>query len=365
VSNHGSHFSDDNDFFYYFLNKKESIKMDYEALKLEAALPADPHLRQYLVYSNGENPPLASLRRTLRVEQTAELEYQRRKGTLKTTLGWGQRKLAIGLLEFLTLFAQPNDIVVYAGAAPGTGTVFVANLFPEMIFHLYDPAPNGWDQRLFKMPNVKVFTEYFTDSIAIKYTPSSPDVQSKTLFLSDIRTGTDEDIKNGTFEKAVMSDMNIQMHWHELIRPRRAQYKFRLPYKNEDTTGIIPEAMNYLNGIIFKQAWAKPSSTETRLVPFPEGGKKLWDNKWYEDIMFQHNVYDRTCYYKHTVKAPGLDHCFDCASEVAIFRQYLLRTNKQPTDEMIANLSMDLSFIISGRRDALSTQKNKEFGIID
>ncbi len=334
--------------------------MEFDPLQLEAALPADPHLRQYIVYSNNQSPPLANLRRTLYKNQEPELHYQRRTGVIKTTLGWGQRKLALGLLEFLTLYSQPNDIVVYAGAAPGSGILFVTDLFPELKFHLYDPAPNGWDNRLFKRPNVKVFTEFFTDRTAIKYTPPTPEVQSKTLFVSDIRTGTDEDRKTDKFETAVISDMKMQMHWHEIIKPRYGQYKFRMPYQTEDTTGTIPKMVEYLDGVIFKQPWARPSSTETRLVPFQSNTKKLWDSKWYEDIMFQHNVVDRTCYYQHNVNAPGLDHCFDCASEVAIFKQYLLRTNREPTDELVKNLSMDLSLIISGKRDALKTQRNKE-----
>lgn len=55
---------------------------------------------------------------------------------------WGQRKLLLSEIEFLTLFSEPGVTVVYAGAAPGTHTASLARLFPEVHqFVLVDPSP--------------------------------------------------------------------------------------------------------------------------------------------------------------------------------------------------------------------------------
>ncbi len=47
------------------------------------------------------------------------LPYRRRKGEEKTVVHWGQRKLLLSEIEFLTLYGQEGHPVVYAGAAPG------------------------------------------------------------------------------------------------------------------------------------------------------------------------------------------------------------------------------------------------------
>ena len=51
---------------------------------------------------------------------------------------------------------------------------------------------------------------------------------------------------------------------------------------------------------------------------------KRYDNREYEEKLFYFNTVTRTSYYKHEVDGvEGLDHCFDCASEIVILQQYL------------------------------------------
>ena len=73
------------------------------------------------------------------------LKYKTRKSEVKTTVHWGQRKLALALIEFLTLYWDIRKVsepkVVYAGAAPGINIEIVSDLFPLIKFHLYDPSP--------------------------------------------------------------------------------------------------------------------------------------------------------------------------------------------------------------------------------
>ena len=57
---------------------------------------------------------------------------------------WGQRKLGLALIQFLTIYwdknVVPKPIVVYAGAAHGLNISVVSELFPDVTFELYDPG---------------------------------------------------------------------------------------------------------------------------------------------------------------------------------------------------------------------------------
>jgi hypothetical protein len=55
----------------------------------------------------------------------------------------GQRKLLLSEIEFLTLFARPGDVVVYAGAAPGYHIPYLLDLFPFIKMVLVDPRQFG------------------------------------------------------------------------------------------------------------------------------------------------------------------------------------------------------------------------------
>ena len=65
-----------------------------------------------------------------------EKEYYRRLDEAKTTIHWGQRKLFLTELQFLTHFWDPNQvpepIVIYAGAAPGRHFPLLSKLFPQL-----------------------------------------------------------------------------------------------------------------------------------------------------------------------------------------------------------------------------------------
>ena len=304
-------------------------------------LPNDPHCRQHVAYWNAA-PGKVKLHRVVRLQEPLT-HYQRRTGMIKTTLQWGQRKLALVLLEFLTLFASPGDIVVYAGAAPGTNIAFLAGLFQDVEFHLYDPRE--FNRLVRQHSNIKTYRQYFTDQTARSYAGLS-----NILFVSDIRTGTDID-SDDVFERRVWEDMLAQQRWYRLMEPKKAHLKFRLPYSvaGQPTDG----ALEYLSGTVIIQPWAKVTSTEGRLVP--DGLTREWSFKWYEDCMFQHNVVTRTSIHPHTVKAPGLDHCFDCASEVSILQQFLLKTTGVAPDAEVEKLSRRISVIISDGRYTLAT----------
>ncbi len=71
-------------------------------------------------------------------EDAPRAPYRRRKDEVKSVIHWGQRKLLVAEIEFLTMYAgtRKSDTpqpVVYAGAAPGK----------RNIISLHFPATNN------------------------------------------------------------------------------------------------------------------------------------------------------------------------------------------------------------------------------
>ncbi len=67
-------------------------------------------------------------------------KYTSRKNQIKSVVHWGQRKLFMSEIEFLTKYSIPGDIVLYVGSAPGIHTYFLSLFFPFLNFILFDPS---------------------------------------------------------------------------------------------------------------------------------------------------------------------------------------------------------------------------------
>ena len=95
---------------------------------------------------------------------------------------WGQRKLALTLIQFITRFwnrqQTPNHVVVYVGAAPGFNIEFAIKLFPGLTWHLYDT--NTINVKLSAW--VKVYQRLFTDHDAKRWAN-----RTDVFLISDIR----------------------------------------------------------------------------------------------------------------------------------------------------------------------------------
>lgn len=122
-------------------------------------------------------------------------QYRRRQNEQKTVIHWGQRKLLMSEIEFLTMYGKPGHPVVYAGAAPGTHIKHLAQLFPELDFVLVDPAPFN----LKETAQVTLRQELFTDAVAAEFTGRAP------LFISDIRAADWQEMGEEENEKQVQS----------------------------------------------------------------------------------------------------------------------------------------------------------------
>jgi len=254
------------------------------------------------------------------------LPYHRRKGELKTVLHWGQRKLLMSEIEFLTNECSPDVsyTVVYAGASPGFHITHLSNIFPSIIFELYDPA----EFLIKETEKIKLHNEFFTDDTARQYSGQN------VLFISDIRISevSDHFADKKLVEDLVKQDMTSQKRWTKIMKPSGAMLKFRLPWEDGRT--------KYLKGKVSLPVWGPQTTTETRLICWGDYEDEIdYDNRLYESQMFYFNTVSRVACYSHlpeikidTVPGEGLDHCFDCTSEVRILNDYI---NKFGTGEFI------------------------------
>lgn len=254
-------------------------------------------------------------------ESDPELEYRRRKDEEKISVAYGQRKLCIMLINFFTLYYQPNNPckkVCYVGASPGSNIQIAVDLFPELEFHLYDPSPF----KIKPSKRVILYNQYFTDEDA-KLWSDIP-----CYFISDIRTADYTKAKDlDDNEEQIQKDMEDQMRWYNIIKPVKAHLKFRLPY----TGGNRPLFVKYLDGVLFKQAFAPETSTETRLVPHGPNIMKDWDCLKYQSQMFYHNVVIReTVRYLNPldesetpIDYPELTNDYDSACEIYTLMLFL------------------------------------------
>lgn len=313
----------------------------------------------------------------------------------------GQRKLFLSELQYLTniwknLNPDETYYVVYAGAAPGTHTHFLATFFPNIKFILIDPAKfelfvgefRSWEMlrnsefRGFKMLKAKydknipeipreewleyilhsdvqiyIIEDYFTDELAKLFAPLRP------IFFSDIRTQGDD--------SALPTDVDIlwnsamQLNWVHLIKPMGYMLKFRVPFFesrelyvkdfqkeafiNAQKLGIdfisdyYSGKFKYLDGTIFLQAFPGNASSESRLCNFSQICKyKYYDVSSYENAYFYYNTIAR-CFTHHrnpyADPSIGFDHCNDCAIEAVIWENYTKTVFKLDIRNCVASLS--------------------------
>lgn len=274
-----------------------------------------------------------------------QLSYRRRANDEKKSVPWGQRKLLLTEIQFLTNFWDPSKIaqpiIVYAGAAPGRHIPFLSHLFPDIIFHLYDPKPF----HIKESDKIHIHQKYFTNGDAENWSG-----RNDVFFISDIRTANYREMNAQQNENTILKDMYRQQKWYYMINPVKAHLKFRLPY----VVPGLPRQVTYLNGELYKQPWAPQTSTETRLVPYSKD-QTTWDTLKYESQMFYYNVIIREKYrYKNPftnndepIDYPELMNDQDSVYETYILKKYLEKQLK--TDNVDIDKVSELSKLITSK----------------
>ena len=311
-------------------------KFSWKSLRLkdqwQTVYDRNPHLRE--VFMNGRwiekyDKDFTKENRILTSVSNENSNHNIKK--YSTTEHWGQRKLFLTEMEFLTKYASEEKyIVVYAGAAPGTHLNYLASLFPQLDFVLYDEK----DLLAKSINNVRSRSEKFTADIARSYSDSS----RKVLFICNVRTyRAQADGQNDPKE-----DMENQLEWYGLMKPQVALLNFRLPRQSGK--------FSYFKGHQIIEPWTSKRPTECRLVVKKDPKMIDYDYQDFEDDLnrFQNNT--RVMYYKHSmddVENEGLDHCYDCRAEIFILQEYLTKIQHVRGDNnlktAIATMSKQIS----------------------
>jgi hypothetical protein len=216
----------------------------------------------------------------------------------------GQRKLLIAEIAFLAEFNGLSDTVIYAGAGPGVHIAKLAELFPHKMFYLYDPRPFAEDLKKYK--NISMHQEYFTLEVAKHYADLKK--YKRSLFISDIRTGSDEN-----FEEGVRHNLEQQKQWCDILKPCRASLKFRLPF---GCKGDI----EYFDGEIRLQPWCGRGSSETRLWTDCQT-MRPYNCDAFDEKMSYFNKHLRAGNYNCGQCEP-MDFCNDCFIEWRAWEKY-------------------------------------------
>ena len=275
--------------------------------------------------------------------------YRRRTDEEKTGISWGQRKLLMILVSFLSKHLDKNienPVILYVGAAPGINIGIVKKLFPHISLHCYDPLA-------FKIQtNVKekliVYRKKFTNELA-EYWGKIQEKDQNVYFISDIRTADYTKVDNLLDnEKQILQDMQLQKEWVEIIKPCKSQLKFRLPY----TIPGVPDEIEYFDGIIYKQPWQPQTSTETRLVLTSSNlTYKKYSCETYQSQLFYHNIITREkTKYSESIDPPELLDDYDSNCEVQIWKDYLNWKNEEITKEKIVKLSRNATKLLTQNR---------------
>lgn len=293
-------------------------------------------------------------------DHTEEKIYKR--GANLNNTHWGQLKLFTSELLFLTHYYDSDEIsdLIYIGAASGEHLNVLSKLFPSLTFHLFDSGEFSKD--LYNISNIVINNRYFDNSDIEEWK------NKKCILISDIRTLTYDSSKTNvddmkSNEDIVWQDMQLQRTWVNEIKPLYSLLKFRLPYA-EDFEIKKGKTRDYLDGIVYTQAFCKPSSSETRLCVF---GKQITDRKWdilsYERKLFHHNSVIRS---KHLFENPidkekrfiypelGLYNDFDSVHLTNVVIDYMKKINITITKDTTKNI---LKFILDNIKDGV-TLKN-------
>lgn len=287
-------------------------------------LADNPHLRQVVSPSGTvELRDARRLQRTLHGPTAPRLPYRRRRGELKTLSHWGQKKLLLSEIEFLTLhvdvaiLAPPQGYTcLYAGASPGNHIPYLCYLFPQVHFVLVDPRPycNHLSDPMLRPTNVTLRQELLSPAVIAEFTTHGSS-NNVLLFISDIRSADWQDLaSHAAMDEEVMRDMVLQKEWHIALNPTASLLKFRLPWSEGCT--------RYLRGTVFFPVYGPVGTSETRLLVDNSQKQKQQKQKQQgkmesyeeqeqdEDDVYDHQTYWEQLFYFNTITRQVLESFF-------------------------------------------------------
>ncbi|AYV79689.1 MAG: polyA polymerase regulatory subunit [Faunusvirus sp.] len=283
---------------------------------------------------------------------TARKKYEKKPHAHVKDMHWGQRKLLIGEVYFLTKYFDPTKIILYVGAADGYHIKFMAEvMFPKNKFILYDPA----HFKIKATQQIEIHKAFFTDADAKKYAANGANI----LFISDIRNLDVQKARKADnvhmFDDIVVEDLTRQRKWVEIIRPYRSFLKFRNRYD--------PGKSEYFDGPIYLQPWA-PVSTETRMIVRKQDIDKMayYDNAEFDEKLYYFNTQIRpkpNDAMKSVLDKLNIINCWDTNMELLILKKYLKYVTKNYNEQNLIKLFTDITAYLTAENRAHLSQLKK------
>jgi len=294
-------------------------------------------------------------------DEDKEMPYQNNK--ILINVHWGQLKLFCSEFASMIYHLDHSKVkdIVYVGAAPGDHLYVLAQLYEDFNYHLYDSEKI--DSRLKELSNVKIYSKYFDDVDLEEWSK-----KSKVFLISDIRTltydasGFDEAVQKRN-EESVWSDMKLQQRWVETLKPEISLLKFRLPFAHDFILKQGKER-NYLDGLVMRQVYNKPTSSETRLL-VKNVDYRDWDLVSYERKLSYHNTKIRTVNFLNPMNenedkiydSKGLFNDFDSTYFCILVMDFLKSIDEIPTPENVKNIFDFILDNISSKKSNLLSKR--------
>jgi len=204
-------------------------------------------------------------------------------------------------LNFLNLKYNPSkgkkSILVYIGSSQGDHLIKLISLYPELEYHCYDPILSELLENFvlqLRTTKVVLFNKLFDDEDTNQYINIEADVYVITDFTNP-NIKSDLEIKHSTNvselrdekEFYLAQDMESQMRWVKLMKPKSSCLKIRFPhfYKNK-TTNIT---VDYLQGLIYATIFSPRKTSECRMIVDEYESSATWNFKRLDEQMYYYN----------------------------------------------------------------------------
>ncbi|CAF3124557.1 unnamed protein product [Rotaria sp. Silwood2] len=307
------------------LEKNTNVKTLRLDKKSQEIYNRNPHLREVFISGESKVEIQQIFKKENRFLKLRSLTSYCQMSTQHhiTTEHWGTRKLLLTDIEFLTNYGRSEKyLVIYIGAAPGIHINYLSDLFPDLEFVLIDRKKVETK----KTPKIHIRSGEFLDDIVKEYSKSKREL----LLICDIHAfGAQDDLDDN-----MVIDMVNQREWHSSMKPKASLLTFHFPHTKHQ--------LQYFEGDLILEPWASRRSSGCRLVAQKNARMINYDFKNLKLSMDYFQNVLRTNYYEHDLKdsnTDGLDHCFDCRSEIFILSRYLEKIQKVSSEQILKAVS--------------------------
>jgi len=268
-------------------------------------------------------------------------------GTPQLVLGMPQRNLILRNLWFLSHYSGKD--VVYLTASRPNGIQYLVNRFKDRMFYIWNYCPGS---SIRGIRGAKVNNGELDVEVAEIFGRAHPDC----LLIVDALV---ERLPECTSTTIIMKGLERQMRLVAALKPSFACLRFRCCYKTEheppeELSKYMNDELEYLAGKLYRFPWTKPGSPELTLITNGQE-RTLYDRSKIDSQMCYWNHVVRTDVHEHGIsisdrgQAPWWDHCWDCAAEIAILRDYMRKTGREPSNSKVKKEANSLNRVRSIR----------------